>query len=138
MEPVLAAMILRPAVPRDRKRLYAAIGELDQILLQRIDAERVFHLEGRKLAIGAIRFDEEFAFLPEKAGMDAVMVETCIVEIAEHGRSSGALHGMLVLRFLPTRRFGLVAISTSFTADEGQVRWRAGGAKRLEPRQAGI
>ena len=48
------------------------------------------------------------------------------------------LHGMPVLRFLPTRRFGLVAISTSFAADEGEGQWRAGRAKRFGQRQSAI
>ena len=48
MEPALAALVLRPAVPGERQRLQAAVGKLDQILLQRIDAERVLDLERRR------------------------------------------------------------------------------------------
>ena len=57
MKPALAALVLRPAVPSERWDLQAPIGKLDQILLKRIDAEGVFHLEGRKLAVGPIGLD---------------------------------------------------------------------------------
>src|SRR5262245_50326821 len=39
VEPALAAFILRSRVPGDRQRLDTAIRELDQVLLQRVDAE---------------------------------------------------------------------------------------------------
>ena len=45
VEPALAATVLRPAVPGDRECLQTPIRELDQILLQWIEAERVFELE---------------------------------------------------------------------------------------------
>src|SRR5215467_10456893 len=82
MKPALAALVHWPAVPGDGKRLDTAIREFDQILLKGIDSEGVFHLEGRKLAIGAIGLDEEFVVFPEEAGMDAEIVETRVVEIA--------------------------------------------------------
>jgi len=34
VEPALAALVLRPRVPRDRQRLHVAAGQLDQVLLQ--------------------------------------------------------------------------------------------------------
>src|SRR6516225_10229634 len=76
MKPALAALILGPAVPGDRKRLDAAIRELDQVLLEGIDAKGVLHLEGRKLAVGAAGLDEEFVVLLEKARVNAVVVKT--------------------------------------------------------------
>ena len=84
VEPALAALVLRPAVPGDRQRLQAAIRELDQVLLQRIDAEGVFDLERGELAVGAVGLDEELAVLAEKAGAHAVVVEARIVEVAQH------------------------------------------------------
>ena len=98
MEPALAALVLRPAVPGDRQRLQAAVGKLDQILLQRIDAERVLHLERGELAVGAVGLDQEFSVLAEEARMHAVIVEARVVEIAEHRLVGGMLHGKLVLR----------------------------------------
>src|SRR5262249_51418557 len=82
MEPGLAAFLLRPAVPGDRQRLQPAVGEFDEILLQRIDAEGVFHLERGELALRAVGLDEKFSALAEEAGAHAVIVEARIVEIA--------------------------------------------------------
>ena len=84
MEPALAALVLRPAVPGDRQRLQPAVGKLDQILLQRIDAERVLDLKRGELAVGPIGLDEELSILAEEARSHAVMIEARIVEIAEH------------------------------------------------------
>ena len=131
MKPALAALVLRPAVPGDRKRLYPAVRKFDQILLEGIDAEGVFHLEGRKLAVGAVGFDKELIVLPEEAGMDAVIVETGIIEIAEHGGGGRVLHRMLVLGFLPQRGFGLVASGAGFAADKGGGSGSIAGAEQF-------
>src|SRR5262249_17490141 len=111
------------------KRLYAAVREFDQILLEGIDAEGVFDLESRKLAVGAVSLDEELVVFPEKAGMDAEMVEPFICEIAEARSVRGVLHGVLVRGFLPQRCFGLMAPSASFAADQGGGR---GGAAAIK------
>ena len=97
VKPALAAFVLRPAVPGDRKRLNTAVGEFDQVLLQRIDAEGVFHLEDGELAVWAVGLDQKFAVLAEEAGVHAIMVEAGVVEIAEHGLVGGVLHRGLVL-----------------------------------------
>ena len=101
MEPALAASILRPGVPRERQRLQAAVGKLDQILLQRLDAERVLDLKRRQLAVGPIGLDEKLPILAEEAGSHAVMVDSRIAEIAEHRFVVRMLHGKLVLRAVP-------------------------------------
>ena len=119
VEPALAALVLRPAVPGERQRLQAAVGELDQILLQRIDPERVFDFERGELAVGAVGLDQEFSVLAEEAGMHAVIIEARIVEIAEHRLVGGMLHGKLVLRAAPKLRFGAVAAGAGLAADEG-------------------
>ena len=59
MKPALAALFLWPRIPCDRERLHAAAGKRDQILLQRIDAEGVFDLEGREPSVGTICLDEK-------------------------------------------------------------------------------
>ena len=51
MEPTLATLLLRTSVPGDRERLQPSVREFDEILLQRIDPEGVFHLERGELAI---------------------------------------------------------------------------------------
>src|SRR5262245_50917492 len=131
MKPALATLVFRPAVPGDGKRLDPAIREFDQILLKGFDAEGVFHLESRKLAIGAIGLDEELVVLREEAGMDAVVIKTRVVEVAEHGGGRSVLHGKLVLGLLPKRGFGLMAIGAGFAADEGEGKGRARATRRL-------
>ena len=66
VEPALAALVLRPAVPGDRERLQPAVGKFDQILLQRIEAERVFDLERGELAVRPVGLDEELAVRRKK------------------------------------------------------------------------
>src|SRR5262249_57043208 len=85
MEPALAALLLRPTVPGDRQRLQAAVGKLDQVLLKRVEAERVLDLEGGELAVRPVGLDEKFAVLAEEARAHAVMLEARVVEVAEHG-----------------------------------------------------
>ena len=61
MEPALAALLLRSRIPRDRQRLFAAVGKIDQILLQRMHAERVADFVVVQLAIGTVGVDDELA-----------------------------------------------------------------------------
>ena len=119
VKPALAAFVLRPAVPGKRQRLNTAVGEFDEVLLQRIDAKGVFHLEHGKLAVGAVGLDQEFSVLAEEARMHAVIIEAGIVEIAEHGLVGGVLHRGLVLRGIPQLCFRLVAAGAGLAADEG-------------------
>ncbi len=67
VEPALSALVLRPAVPGDPQRLQAPVGKFDQILLQGIDAERVFDLEFGGLAVRPVGLDHELAVAPEEA-----------------------------------------------------------------------
>ena len=120
VKPALAAFFLRPAVPGDRQCLNTTVGEFDEVLLQRIDAERVFHLEHGKLAVGTVGFDEEFSVLAEEARMHAVIIEACVVEIAEHRLVGRVLHRRLVLRGLPQSCFRLMAACAGLAADEGR------------------
>ena len=65
MKPMLSTLLLGPTVPSDREGLYPAVRKLDQILLQRIDAERVLDLKYSKLSIVTICLDEKLSILPE-------------------------------------------------------------------------
>ena len=109
----------------------AAIREFNQILLQWINAEGVFNLEGQKLAVGAVGLDEEFVVLFEKARLDAEIVETGIIEIAEHGSGRSVLHGVLMLGLLPQRGFSLVAPCAGLATDKGRGRRRAAATQGL-------
>ena len=106
MEPALAAFVLGPAVPGDRQRLQPAVGEFDEILLQRVDTERVLDLEGGELAVRPVGLDEKLSVLAEEARTHAVIVEARVVEIAEHRLVGRVLHREVVLRGAPLLRFG--------------------------------
>ena len=84
MKPALAALVLGSGVPGERQRLQAAVRKLHQILLQRIETERVLDLEGRELAVRTVGLDQEFSVLAEEPRMHAVIVEARVGEIAEH------------------------------------------------------
>jgi hypothetical protein len=58
MEPALTACFLRPRVPRDTQRLQPPAGKLDQVLLQRMDTERVLDLEVGELPVRAVGVDK--------------------------------------------------------------------------------
>jgi hypothetical protein len=97
MEPALPARLLWAAVPGNRQSLQTTVGKLDQILLQRLNAEGVFDLECGELAVGAVGLDQEFPVLAEKAGKCAVMIEACAIEVAGHRLVGRMLHGELVM-----------------------------------------
>ena len=107
-----------PAVPGDRQRLQPAVGEFDEVLLQRIDAEGVFHLERGELAVRTVGLDQELSVLAEEARMHAVIVEAGIVEIAEHRFVGRVVHRVLVLRAAPKLRLRLVAAGAGLAADK--------------------
>ena len=97
VEPALAALILGPRVPGDAQRLQAAVGKGDQILLQRIDAEGVADLELAGPAVRPVGGDVEFAVALEEARGDVALGEAGTIEVAEHGRGGGLLHGERML-----------------------------------------
>ena len=85
VKPALAALVLGPRIPGERERLHAAVGKFDEVLLQRIEAEGVFHFERGELAVRPVGLDEELAVLAKEARRHAVIVEARVIEVAEHG-----------------------------------------------------
>src|SRR5574341_1946548 len=85
MKPTLAAHRLRPRVPTDVQRLIAPVRKSDEILLQRVIAERVSHFVFVQLAVGAIGVNEKLAVLFIETGSQAIISERGIIEIAKHG-----------------------------------------------------
>jgi hypothetical protein len=75
VEPVLAAFIFGSTIPGDRQRLQSAIRKFDQILLQRIDAERILDLEDTKPSVRSVGLDEEFSLPTKEARVDAIVIE---------------------------------------------------------------
>jgi hypothetical protein len=74
-------------------------GELDQVLLKRIEAKSVFDLENGELTVvRAVSLDQEFVAFAKEARAHAVIVECRIGEIAEDGLFGRVIHRMFVLR----------------------------------------
>ncbi len=117
---MLAALRLGPGVPGERQRLQPSVGECDQILLQRIDAEGVFDLEQGELAVRPVGFDPKFAVAAKEARSHAVIVERHAGKIAQHRPLGRVSHGVAMLRCVPQIGFGRVALRTCFAADEGR------------------
>ena len=120
VKPALAALLLRPAVPRNRQSLHAAVGKRDEILLQGVETEGVFHLEHGELAVGAVGLDQKLSILAKKARPQPVRLEARAVEIAQHGLVGRMLHRPAVLRHVPQFRFRRVAARAGLAADKGR------------------
>jgi len=80
--------------------LQAPARELDQVLLQRLDAESVRDPILVQLAVRAVGADIVRAVLPEERGGDLVIGEGGVVEVAEDVAGLGGLHGAIVVRAL--------------------------------------
>jgi len=74
-----------------------SVRKANQILLQRIDTERVLDLEQFELAIGTVGLDQKRPILPEKAGSLPKVGERHIRKVAQHGFISGVVHCLVVL-----------------------------------------
>ncbi len=118
IEPALAAFSLGARVPGEPKGLQASARKLDEILLQRKDAEGVFDLEIRWLAVGTGRADEIAAALRREDAFRAVLLESCAVEAPQHRSGVGLLHGESVMRAAPALRFVRVAFGADPRPDE--------------------
>ena len=119
MKPSLATSITRSAVPCNRQDLEAAVRERNEILLQRIDAEGIFHFVDGQRSIGTIGLHEKLSILTEEARLHTEIVKTHVVEIAEHRPVGGVLHCPLVLRRHPQPCLRLVTASAGAAADIG-------------------
>ncbi len=117
IHPALAAHLRRARVPADPQRLVSAAWEGHQILLHRLDAEgegdfEVFDRPGR-----TFRADSECRAPSREAAGDALVDQLGVVEIAEHGRVVGVLHGEIVMRPAPGVMLRLMAAGTGLRPD---------------------
>src|SRR5262249_34148205 len=133
MEPALSALLLRAGVPGDRERLQPSVREFDEILLQWIDPQGVFHLERGELGVRPVGLDEEFPALAEEAGMYAVIIKARAGEIAQHRCLGRVLHGEFVLRAVPELRLRRMALRAGVAADECER--RSGATEKTRPRR---
>ena len=117
MEPALAALLLRARVPRHAERLQATARQLDQILLQRRQAERVLDLEVGELAVGTVGVDVVLPVAAEEGRSDTGVPELRIIEIAENRLLIGDLHREVVMRTLPGFVLGSVTRGACLSTD---------------------
>ena len=138
MQPALTAGGPLAGIPRDRQRLHAAARLFDQVLLQRVDAERVLDLEVGKCAVGAIRADPVAAVALKEPGHDVVVAELGAVEPAFDRRSVGRQHRLAMLRGTPVLVRLPMTRRTRVRADVGRVGWRRPGGKGRTARCRGL
>src|SRR4051794_12809453 len=117
-KPAPAACFLWAAVPGKGRYLIAPAGKRNEILLQRIDPERIGNLVVVRFAVGAFGADDVFAVLVGKGGFKAEMRQAGTREIAEHGVLVRLLHRLVVMRATPELALGLVTADASLPADE--------------------
>ena len=127
VEPALPALRLRPAVPGDGEGLVAAARQLDQVLLQRHEAEDVGDRVVRRPAVGPVGADEGLPVLAEEARGQAVVDEPRVVEVAEHRPLVRRLHREVVVRAAPAPRLLGVALLARADADVGEREGRDRG-----------
>jgi hypothetical protein len=101
MEPLLSTVFPRPAVPCDAESLKAAVRELDEILLKRINSESVFYFEIVELAVGSVGTDHVFTVPLIELGLETVIIELFIAEVTENSSFIRLLHGEVVVRAQP-------------------------------------
>src|SRR5262245_14649879 len=92
VEPALTALLFRPAIPGDAKRLQPPAWERDQVLLKRIDPEGVGDRIVVQRAVRAIGADHEPVTATEESCRDTKMLERGVGEVAEHRCRRGRLH----------------------------------------------
>jgi hypothetical protein len=117
LEPALAALPFRTAVPGDADCLQPSARKRDQVLLQRIDPEGVADLILVERAVGALRTHQELGTGAREGGGNAEMFEPGVGKIAQHGFFCRLLHRQSVVRALPKLRLGRMASRTHLTAD---------------------
>ena len=107
VEPALTALLLRAAIPRNPERLEAPAGHSNQVLLQRINTERIRDLVIMQRAVGAVRAHHELVARARERGDDAEVIELRIGEIAKDRGRRGGLHRSGVVGLASSARFPL-------------------------------
>ena len=95
----------------------AAAGQLDQVLLQRRDAERVLDVIVVQRAVGTIGAHDELAVTAREGRGDAAVAEPRVAEITDDADVRRRLHGEVVVRLPPALGRLLVALATHRLSD---------------------
>ncbi len=134
VEPALASLLGRTGVPADSERLVASVRQLDEVLLQRGEAEDVVD---RVVGPGPVRTvgeDEVAPALPVETGGDPGVGELRVREVPEDRRLRRLLHGEVVVRAPPEPGLLLVAGRADLDPDVDEGRRTRG---RGSPLRAG-
>ena len=121
VEPALPALRLRARIPGNAQRLHAAAGKFDQVLLQRMHAERVLDLEVGELAVRAVGVDDELTVTPRERRRRPGVGKFRAGEVAQHRLLVGNLHREVVVGALPRRELFRVAARALGAADVTSV-----------------
>jgi hypothetical protein len=116
--PALPALGGGTGVPGDAQCLQAPPGERQQVLLQGVDAEHIFHRVIRELAVLPVRTHLELIALAKKTRGHPVVAESRVVKIPQNGLRCGQLHGQVVMRALPVVELGFMAAFAGLAAGE--------------------
>ena len=92
VKPTLPPFGCRARIPGERKRLQASRLDLDQILLEGLDPERVKHGEPGQFPVGAERFHHESGSVPQEPRRLRIVARLDVAEIAEHRLFGCTLH----------------------------------------------
>src|SRR5215472_11301474 len=117
LEPALTALLFRPAIPGDAKRLQPPAWKRDEVLLQRIDPEGVGDRIVVERNVRAIRADHEPVAIAKERGRDPEMLERGVGEVAEYRCRRGRLHCERVVRALPGIKLRRVTAGAGVGAD---------------------
>jgi hypothetical protein len=105
-------------VPGDRQALQAPAGELDEVLLERLDAEHEGHRILGDRAVRTLGAHEERPVAPGESGRHAVVLDDGVVEVTEHRVLAHRLHGQIMVRADPPLELAFVALGAHGVVDE--------------------
>ena len=99
-------------IPGNAQHLHPPLGKLDHILLNWVDAKRVFDLEVADFAVRSFGVHPELAVATKEPRRGAEPLKRGVVKVTQNGVFSGQLHRPIVVRALPLLLLRLVAFGT--------------------------
>ena len=117
VEPALTTFRFSATIPSHAQRLNPAIGQLHQILLQRVSAERVQQFEGLNAAIRSRSSHFIGIIFYIELSADTLMLKPTVVKVALDGLWRHRLHSLVVMRLLPVvilGRMTILAVGTAY------------------------
>ena len=126
VEPSLSAGFKRTRVPGDGQCLEASARQLEKVLLQWIDSERVSNLEVGELPVRSVGAHDELVVPPEELRSDPRVIEARSTEVAQYRGVGRNLHGLRMLRAQPCAVLIGVASGTGVGAHVCRSFGRAG------------